>query len=247
MLRDRIERVMPARHLLHAKALKNYWRGEPEIRWLRKLVDPARGSLDIGAAEGIYTYFLGRLSLSVDAYEPNTEFYRLLRTAAPRNARLHNIALSDSDGEAILSVPIIGRRAMPWRGTLENVAPDRNWSRVIVQTKRLDEMGHSDIGFIKMDVEGHEASVLRGATELIRKCAPTLLIEIEQRHIECDIREVFALITDMGYSGFFLVGGILQELDRFDVQEHQLKQAHNFKSPNYINNFIFTTKRASRC
>ena len=45
--------------------------GEPEIRLLRYLVDPMRAALDIGAAEGVYAFFLQRLAQRCIAFEPN--------------------------------------------------------------------------------------------------------------------------------------------------------------------------------
>lgn len=45
--------------------------GEPEIRLPRYLVDPMRTALDIGAAEGVYAFFLQRLAQRCIAFEPN--------------------------------------------------------------------------------------------------------------------------------------------------------------------------------
>jgi len=244
MLPETFKQMLPARPLLVAKALRHYWYGEPEVRLLKTLVDPARDSLDIGAAEGVYMYFLTRLSKHVDAYEPNPRFYAFLTAAALPNATVHCVAASDRDGKATLSIPMIGQRRMHWRGTLTNHYPLGNCARVNLQTRRLDNMGHTNIGFMKIDVEGHEESVLRGAAELIERCAPTLLVEIEQRYIDSDINKVFALLESMGYAGFFLMDRTLHELERFDVEEHQHKYVSNRRSqPPYINNFIFRPKR----
>ncbi len=243
LLPKRLKQLLPARCLVQGKALKEYWMGSPDIRLLKTLVDPARNSLDIGAAEGIYTYFLARLSRHVDAYEPDPQFYAFLSAAALRNATVHNIAASDRNGEAILSIPVINAEERPWLGTLTPLTCHDNFIRIPVQARRLDEMGHTDVGFIKIDVEGHEASVLRGAAALIAQYAPTMLIEIEQRHIQCDISSVFTFIRDMGYSGFFLWEGSIQKLDRFDVEEHQRKHVSNPESRQYINNFIFIPNR----
>lgn len=47
---------------------------------------------------------------------------------------------------------------------------------------RLDDIIKDDVGFIKIDVEGHELAVLKGATSLINRCRPVLLVECEERH-----------------------------------------------------------------
>jgi hypothetical protein len=100
-------------------------------------------------------------------------------------------------------------------------------------------MGHTNVGFIKIDVEGHEAAVLRGASRLIEQSAPTLLIEIEQRHIQGPIQDVFNMVAEMGYAGFFLKDWVLRSIATFDLEEDQLKHLHKLHSRRYINNFIF--------
>ena len=51
-----------------------------------------------------------------------------------------------------------------------------------VPLRTLDSYNLSNIGFIKIDVEGHELDVLRGAEVTLRRDQPNLLIEIENRH-----------------------------------------------------------------
>ena len=70
---------------------------------------------------------------------------------------------------------------------------------VSVPVRRLDavweEAGRPRIGFVKMDVEGAEAAVIRGATGLLGTCHPTMLIEAnsaEQLEILRDLLAPFA-------------------------------------------------------
>ena len=56
----------------------------------------------------------------------------------------------------------------------------------------------------KIDVEGHEYSVIEGAEATLLASKPALLLEIEQRHIGRPINEVFDKILSMGYHGFFI-------------------------------------------
>jgi Methyltransferase FkbM domain len=50
--------------------------------------------------------------------------------------------------------------------------------KIKVRTVRPDRMAPGDIGFVKIDVEGHELDVLAGLSGLLAKCLPNLLIEI---------------------------------------------------------------------
>ena len=56
---------------------------------------------------------------------------------------------------------------------------------------------------IKIDVEGHEAAVLPGATATIDRERPRIVIEIEQRHLDCPISDIFDQIRVHGYRGWF--------------------------------------------
>jgi len=48
---------------------------------------------------------------------------------------------------------------------------------VTVPMRTLDSFDYTDIGFIKIDVEGYEYKVLLGAKETIKKYRPVLLVE----------------------------------------------------------------------
>ena len=47
---------------------------------------------------------------------------------------------------------------------------------------RLISIATSPVGFIKVDVEGHEEEVIDGGFRVIARDHPVLLIEIEERH-----------------------------------------------------------------
>jgi hypothetical protein len=92
---------------------------------------------------------------------------------------------------------------------------------------------------IKIDVEGHEQSVLAGNNRTIEAMHPALLFEIEQRQNSEPVSRVFACIKERGYHGFFFDAGRLRPLIDFIPQRDQPEA--QFGSPNtrYINNFLF--------
>jgi hypothetical protein len=72
-----------------------------------------------------------------------------------------------------------------------------------VPVKRLDDFSFDRVGFIKIDVEGHELSVLKGARELLQRDKPNLLIEIDLTgHSEEGFNEVFNFLYALGYESF---------------------------------------------
>ncbi len=96
---------------------------------------------------------------------------------------------------------------------------------------------------MKIDVEGHEQAVLRGARNLIASSQPTVLIESEERHGNGAVLATKAFFDELGYEGFFLQAGQLRRMGSFDPERDQrienAKQVNGGKTNQYINNFLF--------
>ena len=87
---------------------------------------------------------------------------------------------------------------------------------------KLDDVLDGDIGFIKIDVEGHELSVLEGASSLIERCRPVLLIECEERHNPGGPAALFRHLKKAGYIGRFLREGIICDIGEFRLTRDQV-------------------------
>lgn len=75
-----------------------------------------------------------------------------------------------------------------------------------IELKPLDELaaglGIKNIGFISMDIDGHEAAFLRGARQILSRERPPIAMEFAQRCLHyagSDVREVARLLDEMGY------------------------------------------------
>ena len=86
-----------------------------------------------------------------------------------------------------------------------------------VACKPLDYYGLEDVGFLKIDVEGHELAVLRGATETISRSYPSILVEAEDRHRPGTVADVCEYLSLFGYGRMILRNGQLVELSRPDT------------------------------
>jgi FkbM family methyltransferase len=232
--------LTPKRLYAHYRAGRELRRRacEPELKLLPYLVDPRRCSVDIGANRGTYTYFLARLTPHVFAYEPNPAMRRYLTAAADGNVTVSDKALSDHNGEAVLTIPTRGKRCSNNRSSLEK--SDTSGSdhvQLTVSAGRLDDEPLSDVGFIKIDVEGHEQRVLRGAREIVFRDRPVMLIEILPEptplHREQTIREIEAL----GYESFVMLGSRLIMLRSVHDGRTALTAADLLRRAS--NNFIF--------
>src|SRR5690349_10158625 len=81
---------------------------EVELGYLARIIPDGAVTVDIGANCGLYTRQLARCSSKVFAFEPAKQMASLLRRTVASNVEVHEIALSDRDGTATLSVPLGG-------------------------------------------------------------------------------------------------------------------------------------------
>lgn len=231
--------LLPPSVGLHLRAWKNYPRLHglgASARAFCRLVPQGLNAVDVGANRGIYAYWLARRAETVYAFEPLPIASEYLRQARIRNLHVAAVALSDRRGVGTLWVP-----ALDGEASLCAHLDARSATRTEVALARLDDFALPDIGFIKVDVEGHEQQVLVGALETIQKWRPTLFVEIEQRYHNGPIRTVFDYIVgELSYRhGYFWRQGRLFPLDQFDVERHQLRLTGEI-SRGYVNNFVFS-------
>lgn len=236
---------------LIAKAGRGLPRYEPEASLLPLLCVRRLRALDVGGANGSYAWNLARLSRVVDVFEPNPRSARDLATGflLNRKVRIHGVALSDEAGTATLRIPATAGALHAALATIEpaNRVWDLPCEMVEVRRRRLDDYGFTDVGFIKIDVEGHELSVLKGGAKLLRDCRPNLLIEAAEQHRPRAVASIAAFLEGLGYQGVFLLNGALQDIERFDPLVHQPDASLDVKGAkqDYVADVIFVQDRAA--
>lgn len=208
---------------------------EKEMRLLPWLCDPQKLSLDIGAKVGMYTYHLRCFSKQVCAFEPIPELAQLLRKSFKKKVIVEQVALSNQAGPVTMRIPF-DRKAFPkyGRSTIEGHNHldfiGKGFCKTIsVKTKKLDDFNFDEIGFIKIDVEGHELAVLEGAERTLQRSKPCLLIEASQHHFPGAVERLKTFLEARGYLGFFIFNQSLCEMREFDLD----------KQGELVENFIF--------
>jgi FkbM family methyltransferase len=211
------------------------------------LVPRGRNAVDVGANRGIYAYWIGQRALKVDAFEPQPILARYIRAAHLANVRVHEVALSDHAGSARLLIPGddgLARVASSDPGDAFSAAAEAELGTTTdigIQIRTLDSFKLADVGFLKIDAEGHELAVLEGAHETIAASRPVIFVESEARHTPGSPASVLGLMLDKyGYQrAAFVSRWSLVDIERFDVQRDQLRLLPNFLDPAYVSNFVF--------
>ena len=243
-IKNFLKAVLPERLFLHASALNHYMYGEPEIRLMRRVCQADKVALDIGANIGTYTYFLNRHAARVHAYEPNPELAGRLIRLYP-GAQINNVAVSDSEGELTLRMPVKNGRP---QHELASVAVEFDENEVVEHTviaKTIDSEHHKNVGFIKIDAEQHELEVLKGALETIKVSRPIIMTEATPLLYDEDLRTTFRFLTDLDYEGWFAFEGRHYPFSKFlpDVHANREQFGKSFMNTNI---FFFPTEQSAR-
>ncbi len=203
-----------------------------EMAFHRRLFRPGT-VIDAGAHDGGLTLPLAALpGARVIAFEPLPEAFARLQGAVrgryggiiPAHVTLRPMALGAVDGEVVLEVPVVGGVAQEqWASVVKDYERIRAEDpridavrRVVVPLRALDGLELPDVTAIKIDVEGAEEEVLRGARATLLRCRPILSVEIEERHRPGSLRAVPALLSELGYRGFYEFWGEWRQIERFD-------------------------------
>jgi FkbM family methyltransferase len=170
---------------------------EPEMEYIKSILKPGDWAIDIGANVGHYTCHMADCVGSegrVLAFEPIPESFALLRAnvksyGCVENTCLNRMAISDKPGRAFMDVPKSA-------SGLDNYyrASLADSGRCEVSCTTLDSLLLFPIKLIKIDAEGHDLNVLKGAETLISRDRPTLIVECEL------IGEVADWLCQKGYS-----------------------------------------------
>lgn len=155
---------------------------EPDMtRLFKALIKPEMVVADIGANIGMTALLFSDLARHVFAFEPGRSIFDILsgNVAGIDNIEAVNIGMGDACSDQTLTF-MKANRSGGWVGEsikLEN--PDYTTETIRIET--LDsffEDPEFQPDFIKMDVEGFEPSVLRGAHALLARQKPTVVLEL---------------------------------------------------------------------
>lgn len=151
-------------------------------------IRPGDTVVDVGGNLGFTTLVFSRLAGGagrVHSFEPGPRMFAKLSGMAARNelinVTLHNCGCGSKSESLVLNIPASSGNAS-LRPTDEVMATVKHQDTV--QIRRLDDelCDLEALSFIKVDTEGFEIEVLRGAEKLIQKFRPVIYIELSQEY-----------------------------------------------------------------
>jgi len=172
------------------------------LKFIKKNYPVHKNIVDVGANIGNHAvYFTEFLKYEkIYCFEPLHENVKILaENLKNKNHEIHEIALSNKNGIAPFynSTPHENARAagssLEYYG-LEGAPVMLTES---MPTKTLDSYILNDVTMIKLDVEGHELSILEGARHTIARCKPIIFVE--------DLSYIFPhIFRKHSYDSFFM-------------------------------------------
>ena len=161
--------------------------------------------LDIGANIGNHAVNFADVFDAVHAFEPNRKALDLLEINARLrpNVTVHPVGLSDREGTIEAMQPPFNL------GGTGVAAAERGGSaeKVTLTLRRLDDidlsLGSKAITFVKIDVEGLEAEVIRGAAETFARHRPVIGMEVNRRTVNGGSSPALEAAMELGYSHMY--------------------------------------------
>lgn len=236
--------------LLHRAYRYKYKHDIGGIHFLLQHLKQGDTVLDVGAHKGGYLYWMqkqiGKSGKAV-AFEPQIKLYNHLQNLKADfkwcNVTIENMALDNTAAHKQLFIPTTQHDgSSPGARLISDEAANGGLVQSIATTTLDQYCLQQQLypHFLKIDVEGNEWNVLKGAEDILTTCRPNILIEVEARHVGEDVaQKTLEWLEHRGYEGYCLAGKQMLPLKEFAFNQHQ-----NFSNKKaYYNNFGFLSSQ----
>jgi FkbM family methyltransferase len=146
-----------------------------------------RGCVDAGANVGMWTRNLMKDFDKVYCFEPNPIFAECWKRNIPagQNAVLHEVGLGEAESTATFHEPL-------------HQMLDRTPGSIHIKT--LDSFELTNIDFIKIDVDGYEDLLIKGAVETVANNSPVINIEMKREKRPNTVQVAEDILKKLGYT-----------------------------------------------
>ncbi len=154
--------------------------------------------LDIGANIGNHSLFFKDSFNKIESFEPQKKIFQILKlnTQQYPNIKIYNYGVSNKDTLTTFHIPITNSGMASQKQHLTDYYSEK------VLLKKLDYKSFTNVGYIKVDVEGSEYEVLISLDDIIKTSKPLISFELNRNNI--DRKKIIDLLKDYGYYDFFV-------------------------------------------
>lgn len=198
-------------HVIGLNILRGQYE-QDEIRFVRRLLKPGDSAIDVGGHIGFFTMQMAAAvgpDGRIYAFEPLDSNANLLERSIAENGfgdrvRFQRAAVGAAPGTATLTFPVETLNSGGAYLLRNGSAPLFGNQKKDVPLVALDALElRRPVRFIKMDVEGAEPQVLRGAARILKEDTPVILSELHPTQLErasgVTAGEFLAQIAALGY------------------------------------------------
>ena len=197
--------------------------------------------IDVGASDGIATkFFCKNLNVNkVFCYEPNMPYVKILRKLGIENVKIFPYGISNKRGKYQVFLPrysffkknldLVTYTFYNKKDLIKQIHLDFKFKKNItivkknISLKSIKSMKHK-ISLVKIDVNGHEYSVVRGLQNIIKKNKPVLIIETEK-----NIKKIEALLKKLNYKKYLFntnENNFIRIKDNYPLNTYFLQKEH---------------------
>lgn len=210
-------------YLLYSKSNK-----DPEVALLQAFLDKGDTAIDVGASGANWTYWLHRRvgkTGMVYAFEADPYYAAatnlVMKMLRMQGTQLFPFGLSDADEDVPLRIVDSAGMRLSGLSHVDKNANRQDGSVKVVNLKRLDSLIQENprlltTKLIKCDVEGYELFVFRGATEVLERSRPFVILEAGRFESQgYSARDLLEFFHSRDYASFALIGNnVLARTDK---------------------------------
>ncbi len=185
--------------------------------------------IDVGANIGYHSLYIASLSPKAEciAFEPHPKIFEQLSTNAGLNhfnhLVTHNVAVGDFCGNTKINLTNDSSYNRGLSTILNDESLENESHQVNVKISTLDEFLNHDqknrINVMKIDTQGYEYQVLKGALDIIYRSRPIILLEIH-RISGVGAKEILDLLPDYLLLGLDAWKGYLKYIEHNDFNNN---------------------------
>jgi FkbM family methyltransferase len=173
------------------------------ITYIRDFIDPTKNIIDLGANIGTHSIIYSNYTSGfVYSFEPQKVVFDILTQNIIlnncKNVIAYNFGGSNTNNTFYMNSSY-ETKDNHGAFRIDNTLNEKTGLKI--ECKIIDELNIENVGYIKIDVEGHEYEALLGMKNIINNCNPIILIEI---HNDCITKnETLNLLHYFGYNKYY--------------------------------------------